>query len=95
MCFIHVLHTCASCALYAHGRIVGLLLFFFLLYFSVSSAQQSLTARQNEPSIEGPEGPRPTAMIVVTQFQDTVPFTLRRLVDATVPSDGHRYYRTL
>ena len=25
MCFIHVLHTCASCALYAHGRIVGLL----------------------------------------------------------------------
>ena len=25
MCFIHVLHTCAPCALYAHGRIVGLL----------------------------------------------------------------------
>ena len=25
MCLIHVLHTCASCALYAHGRIVCLL----------------------------------------------------------------------
>ena len=26
---------------------------------------ESLTAQQNGPSIEGPEGPRPTAMIVI------------------------------
>jgi len=32
MCLINVLHTCASCALYAHGRIVGLL---GLVFFSI------------------------------------------------------------
>ena len=30
----------------------------------MSSALQSLTARQDGPSIEGPEGPRPTAMLI-------------------------------
>ena len=31
-----------------------------------SSARQNLTAQQNGPSIEGPEGPRPTAIITIT-----------------------------
>ena len=43
-------------------------LLFFSLYISVSSARQSLTARQNGPSIEGPEGSRPTAMVIVMIF---------------------------
>ena len=39
---------------------------FFLLFFSIflsPSARQRWTARQNGPSIEGPEGPPPTAML--------------------------------
>ena len=41
--------------------------FFFLLfffYFFVSSAQQSLTARQNGPSLEGPLDPLSTPMLL-------------------------------
>ena len=44
---------------------------FFLLFFSIflsPSARQRWTARQNGPSIEGPEGPPPTAMHVCDAF---------------------------
>ena len=46
------------------GLVLLFLFFVFFLFFLSPSARQRWTARQNEPSIEGPEGPRPTPMIV-------------------------------
>ena len=63
------------------GPSFSLFSFFFLFFFSIfslSSTRHSLTARQNGPSIEGPEGPPPTAMggqqVAVTCGQDGVYF---------------------
>ena len=52
MCFIHVLHTCASCALYAHGRIVGLLGLVLKYY-----GHQNLSRRRLETTSTSPQIP--------------------------------------
>ena len=51
---------------------------FFLLFFSIflsPSAQQRWTAQQNGPSIEGPEGPRPTPMLTAYAAHSIVTFS--------------------